>query len=472
MALSPGMADVEGYAARVYRRSPVPVQNVLTTAFGVRERALRYGGRFPQYARELSESQWWPAEDLRRAQDRRLCDLVEFCVSRVPYYRDLFARLGLAGDAIRTVAHLDRLPLLDKETVRAEPERFVPEPPPERLIPSTTGGTTGTPLRYFVTPSAIQFNYATYETRFRAWAGASFGQRLASINGQVVVPISQEGPPFWRRNLAFNQLYLSAYHLSPANLPAYVDRLRRFDPEVVVGYVSTVHALARHLLDRGLVGAVRPRAVMVSSETLFPWLRADIEAAFGCRAFDGYSLGELTAFISECPSGVLHVSPEYGVVELVDVGGETEIVATGLFNRGMPLLRYRTGDRVETGPEEPCPCGRQLPRTGPIVGRVDEWVTLPDGRRIGPAALSLAFQAIRGLRQAQVVQDSPARLTVRLATAPPFGPEEERQLRVELERRLGAGLTLGFERVDEIPRTPAGKHRLIVHRLGSGGHEH
>ncbi len=457
-------------ADRLYRHSPVVLQHAAATAFGVKERVLRYGGRHREYARDLTGSQWWPADRLQEHQDVRLRQMVELCVARVPHYRDLFRELGLAAGSIRTATDLELLPVLDKETVRAQPERFVPDGggERERLIAATTGGTTGTPLRFYVTPSALQYNYAAYEVRFRQWAGVRFGQRTASINGRVIVPGDQEGPPFWRHNLAFNQLYLSAYHLSTENLPSYTEKLRRFAPEVVVGYVSTVHILARYLLDRGLVGAVRPQAVLVSSETLFPWLRADIEAAFGCRVANGYSLGELTAMISECPAGTLHVSPEYGVVELVAGEAGIELVTSTLCNRGMPLLRYRTGDLVVPGAGAACACGRQLPTVEDILGRVDERVLTPDGRSVGPAPLSLAFQGIKGLRAAQVVQDEVERVTVVVATTVDYGVEEEKVLRAELVARLGPSLAIGFERVDELPRTVAGKQRLIRSSLGTG----
>lgn len=451
----------------LYRQSPVAVQSLMVTAFGIHERRLRYGGRYKAFLDELSRGQWWSAEQLEAEQTSRLRALLRMASTRVPYYRDLFRDAGLSWNDIRSSADLAALPFLDKETVRSQPQRFVPERLSERLIASTTGGTTGTPLRYVVTPSALQYSYATYEARFRNWAGVRFGERMASVNGQVIVPIEQQAPPFWRRNLAFNQLYLSAYHMKDAHLGHYVDRLRRFDPVVVVGYVSSIHLLARYVLDKGLVGAVRPRAVLVSSETLFPWLRSEIETAFGARVFDGYGLAEMTAFISQCPEGSMHVSPEYGVVELVGEHGAEELVTTGLANWGMPLLRYRTGDRSTRGDGQ-CPCGRALPTVGAIHGRVDDRVVTPDGATVGPAPLSLAFQGCRGVREAQVVQDSVEEATVLLVVTPEFDEGEHSRLRAELADRLGHAIRLRFELVPELPRTPAGKRRLIVSSIAHG----
>lgn len=337
----------------------------------------------------------------------------------------------------------------------------------ERSVPQSTGGTTGTPLRYFVTPSAMQYTYATYEVRFRRWAGVAMGDRMASINGRKIVPIAQAKPPFWRHNLAFNQIYLSAYHLSEEHVPAYVERLERFDPEVIVGYVSSVHLLAEHILRQGLTGVVRPRAVLVSSETLFPQMRADIEAAFGCPVFDGYGLGELVAFITQCPHGGMHISPEYGVVEAVPVDGEDHLVATGLFNRAMPLLRYDTGDVVRLGdPGRRCTCGRGLPLVDELVGRADDYVSTPDGRRVGPAPLSLAFQSIRGIREAQIIQDEIESAVVLLVVTDEFDDEDRASLSAELRARLGEAITLDIQLTDQIPRTVWGKRRLVDSRVG------
>ena len=89
--------------------------------------------------------------------------MVAFSVEYVPHYRSQFAELGLMTSDIRSAADLAVLPVLSKETVRAHPERFQPARLRERVVTQSTGGTTGTPLRYQVSASAMQYNYAAYE---------------------------------------------------------------------------------------------------------------------------------------------------------------------------------------------------------------------------------------------------------------------------------------------------------------------
>lgn len=461
--MSLSMFDMEA----VYRRSPVALQHAMATGFGIRERVLRYTGRYKEFCTEIDRGQWLSAEELAQVQAARLRAIVSFSVEHVPHYRKLFADLGLTPADITCPADLAQLPVLTKDSVRDDPESFRPERLSEKVVAQSTGGTTGTPLRYWVTPTAMQYTYATYEVRFRHWAGVALGDRMASINGREIVPAGQQGAPFWRHNLAFNQLYLSAYHLTEEYLPAYVERLERYRPEVIVGYVSSVHLLADHINRHHLQGVIRPRAVLVSSETLFPWIRADIEKAFGCKVFDGYGLGELAAFISECDHGSLHVSPEYGVVESVATDGERHrLVATGLFNLAMPLLRYDTGDIIRLAePGRSCSCGRQLPVVDELLGRADDYLVTPDGRSVGPAPLSLAFQGVSGLVEAQIRQDEVSAILVSLVVGPDFDDDSQRVLDRELRARLGTEITINYDRVDAITRTTWGKRRLVDSRI-------
>ena len=452
---------------RIYARAPIAVQHAMATGYGVQQRVRRYGGAFERVCAELRANEWRSADELAAIQDAAVRRTIQHAATAVPYYRELFARAGLRPQDIRGAADLRHLPMLDKATVAEHGARLRPDRPPVDGLLHTTGGTTGKPVPYWVSPAAVQFNYATYEVRFRAWAGVRHGDKMVSINGKPIVPMTQVGPPYWRHNLAFHQLYVSAYHLSDANLPAIVDRIAAFSPTVIVAYVSAVHRIARHILDRDRVGEVRPRAILVSSETLFDRQRDDLERAFGCKVWNGYSLGEPVCFASECSAGRLHVSPEYGVIEQVPDGdGHTELVATGLINDAMPLLRYRTGDRVLPAPAGPCPCGRALPTIGPIAGRVDEMVATPEGTRVGPAALSLAFQGVPHLRESQIEQHDPAAITLRLCVGEAWTRADEQFLLGELRKRLGLTLRIDLVYVEQVPRTVSGKQRLVISRLG------
>lgn len=451
----------------IYQHLPLAGQNLFASTYGLRELPRRHGGGFRRQVEDIAAREWWTPKDLALDQASRVHAMAVWCAARVPHYRDVFRDLGVSPRDITCADDLRHLPMLDKETVRAGPERFLPDEPRPRLVPQTTGGTTGTPVRYWATLDAVRANYATYEVRCRRWAGVRLGQRMASFHGQPIVPDRQRGGPYWRRNLAFNQTYFSVYHLNDDTVTDYLDELERFGPQVIAGYTSAVHRIASALLRSDRARRIRPSAVIVSSERLTPTARRDMEDAFGCRVTNAYSLGELVAFVSECDHGELHVSTDYGVLELVDGPLGTEIVATTLINRGMPLLRYRTGDLAVASSGAGSACGRGLPVVEEIVGRVDDVVHTPEGATVGPAPMSLAFQRVPHLRRSQVRQDRVDELLVLVEVDREFSDADERFLVGELRRRLGPTIRLEVEHVTELPRTRGGKERLVVSSIGT-----
>ena len=133
----------------------------------------------------------------------------------------------------------------------------------------------------------------------------------------------------------------------------------------------------------------------------------------------------------------------------------------------MPLLRYDTGDVVELAdPSKRCPCGRDLPLVDKLLGRADDHVVTPEGRSVGPAPLSLAFQSVAGISEAQIRQDDPSAVTVSLVVLPDFGAADQELLDQELRERLGPNLAIDYEQVESIPRTTWGKRRLVDSRVG------
>jgi len=104
-----------------------------------------------------------------------------------------------------------------------------------------------------------------------------------------------------------------------------------------------------------------------------PATRAAIESALGGQAFDHTGMTELGPTGVSCSQrdGV-HLFESEFIFEIID----GELVATNLGRWGSPLIRYRTGDRVEVT-RSPCSCGSPFMKiVGGIRGRVDDMVTV------------------------------------------------------------------------------------------------
>jgi phenylacetate-CoA ligase len=105
-----------------------------------------------------------------------------------------------------------------------------------------------------------------------------------------------------------------------------------------------------------------------------PSTRAAIEAAYSAVSFDHTGMTELGPTGHSCSQrdGVHLIESEF----IFEVAEDGELIATNLGRWGMPLFRYRTGDRVTVSRDE-CSCGSPfLKVVGGIRGRVDDMFTV------------------------------------------------------------------------------------------------
>lgn len=463
-------------ASSIYERLPVWGQNLVLSGYGMALDRERYGGRFREFQDLLAKTERYSRSDIEAYQDERLRAVVRHAYDTVPYYRRVFDAAKLAPSDIRSKGDLPKVPLLTRDVIRRHFAELRSTALPERSMRvGHTSGTTGTPLSIGYDHDVVWMTYAVFDRHYR-WAGCRFGRdgsRVAVARGNVIVPIGRRRPPFWRRNRTHNQLLLSAFHLSAANLPAYVEALRRFQPHVIDGYPSTLYVLAKYLqsTDQKLPVA----AAITSSETLYDFQRAVIEERFQCRVFDYYALAERVVFSGECEQHAgHHVSCEYGVAEVIDrdsaplpAGSPGRLVGTSLHNFAMPLIRYVTNDVSALRPGT-CPCGRPLVLMDDVTTKAEDVLTLKDGRLISPSVLTHPFKPLDCIEGSQIVQTEPDRIEVRLVPGPTYTAAVTARLIDELQLRLGADVRIEVQTVSEIRPSANGKFRWVISEVPLG----
>ena len=133
---------------------------------------------------ELRARDRWTPEQVARLQLVQLQKLVSHAVATVPYYTELFAKLGISASDIRTLDDYAKLPLLTKDVILANLPRLVSTTVP-RLIPSTTGGSTGVPMRFYHTREYRDYASAAWFRNY-AWTGLPLGCRKFLVWGHPV----------------------------------------------------------------------------------------------------------------------------------------------------------------------------------------------------------------------------------------------------------------------------------------------
>jgi len=414
---------------------------------------------------ELMSREAAAPEQHRARQEELLGDVFENA-RHIPAYASIAKSVP---ERARLAFLRDRFPIVDKSTLLARPHDFLPggKPPMWLSTVAATSGTTGTPLDVYRSFGSILWEEAFHLQHWH-WAGWRRGQRQSVLRGDIVVPIDRREPPFWFKDPAGGQLVLSTRHVDRQNAPLMADELGRFGATQLRAYPSAAYDLAVHLEDAGV--AVRFNAVITGSEKLYDFQRTRIESVFRCQVFDFYSMAERVAFAAECEYGRMHVNPEYGVLEIVDkdgnpTEGEGTIVGTSLHNTLVPLIRYRMNDTARWS-RVPCPCGRTYPVMERISGRLADQLYDLDGRAVNATVIGFAFDGMRNIRKAQVVQSAADRWVMRIVPGPGYSAADGRRVLHKLSTHVSARVHAVVEIVDELPSLPNGKYQWVVQASG------
>jgi phenylacetate-CoA ligase len=456
----------------IYERLPSSMQHVAVSAYGYRRRNQRLGGRFAHYRRGFVEREGSTHEEWRTWQEHRLREMLHLA-AETPFYREAFRDVGLSAEALDRfeLKDLQSIPLLSKEDVRRDPTALCPGGSPGAGRPYSTSGSTGSPLMLYHSNDDVRRWYAMVEARYESFVGVTYRDPRATFSGRHIGAGLDSRGPFHRYNLAERQLYFSPYHLGPATAATYVEALQKHRPVWMTGYAGAIHELARLALQQGL--ACPPlKAVITSAEPVTPRVRADVQEAFGCRVTEEYGLIEGVCCALECEHGSRHISPDAGIVEILDGSGRPcppgevgEIVATGLVHESQIYLRYRTGDLASWTDRE-CACGRAMPVLGEVEGRVNDVVVCPDGRRVG--RLTSVARELPGIGAMQFVQDRPDRVIARVVAEGILEPDVSVEIERRLADRLGAGIQIDVEQADSLERTERGKVRSVINTVEQG----
>ncbi len=418
--------------------------------------------RLASLARQLQDSEWWPAAELERHQFAQLGHLVRHAAETVPFYRERLAPLrgleALTPEAWRAV------PLLRRADLQRWFGHFLSRALPADHAPVgdvRTSGSTGMPVSAKSTAVTGLFE-AALSLRRLDWYGRDFSQKaavIATMKPHEALPPEGRREPGWAPGAGTGPAVI-------LNIRSTVDEqiawLKRERPAYLLTYPSAIEALARHCRENGEALDFL-QGIGTRSEALDPSLRELVRKVFGVEIVDGYSAEETGTMALQCPEHEhYHVQSEAMLLEVLDDAGEPcpagasgRVIVTPLHNFATPLVRYEIGDIAEVGPS--CPCGRGLPVLAGIIGRYRHMLTYPDGRQIRPR-VNEGFVDQPAIRQFQVVQTAPEVLDVRLVVERALSGAEEAHTREALLHFLGHPFEVRFSYVDEIPRSPGGKY--------------
>lgn len=349
---------------------------------------------------DYSDTDFQPPERIREIQAQLFGEHIRYCAAHSPYYREVLAAAGVDAATV-TLDDIGSLPLTGKEQLAAQNQAFRAVAP-ERIVDIVlSSGTTGIPTRIEYTERDLQ--RLAYNEHL-SFAGTGIGATDIILLTCTMDRCFVAGLAYF---LGARSLGAAAVRNGHCNMDGHMALIVRTQPTAIIGVPSFLRKLGVFLRAAGMdPRATAVRRLVCIGEPLrdvdfraLPVARALAEL-WDADAFSTYASSEIVTSFCECSAccgGHLH--PELAVAEILDENGCPapdgtigEVVVTPLAVEGMPLIRFRTGD-LSCMTREPCACGRNALRLGPIVARRKQMIKLK-GTTLYPQAITLALETV------------------------------------------------------------------------------
>lgn len=380
--------------------------------------------------------------------------------------------LGFHGSLGGPCRPLQQWPLLDKETVRDRRGDFLTSSA-AFAVSASTSGTSGIPLRLKRSVPSVIYEQVMFD-RLLARAGVDpLRCRAAVLRGDDVKDPADREPPYCKLANEGRRLIFSSNHLDRGTVGHFVEQIREYRPDLLLAYPTVLESLCVLMLERGLEVAV-PLTVC-ASEVLTRHTAELARSALRTRVLGHYGQAERVGWAAGDPATGYRFDPTYSINELLPTEGEPddpdaevyELIGTGLWNRAMPLVRYRTGDRIRVRRGSDLIAVAEGRETFlDVIGRCGDFLVSPTGARL--MGIDHIPRGVPHVVRTQFIQESPERVRLLVVPAAGFGEEPLQLLRAHAALKLPPSMTLSIETTDRLERNGSGKAPLVIRRFPSG----
>ncbi|MDC1051625.1 hypothetical protein OAQ00_00250 [Flavobacteriaceae bacterium] len=364
------------------------------------------------------------------------------------FYSKLYNQHGVNIKSINSIEDAKKLPIITKESVKKY-SGLIKQSKGLFVRKGYTSGTTGSPLTIYRDYNSI-LNEHAYIWWYRINSGLSPKDKKISIRGDL------NRDTLYYLDKASNTLFISSFALNDSNIAKIIPIVRKFKPKAVLGYPSSLFTFAIWLKEKN--EELNIPLSFTSSESLLGFQEQTIIKAFNTKLFDWYGNAERTIALYREDSKYFEPLL-YSINEYED----NRLITTSLINNYFPLIRYEVSDVIEnTGKYD---FEKKSIIIESINGRVEDYVLLPDGTRVG--RLDVVFKGVNNIKMSQIIQKDKFSLDIRLVPLPNYSKKDELLLIKNLNSKLGNDVILNIVLVgkSQIEYSKSGKYKLVISKL-------
>ncbi|MBF8148998.1 phenylacetate--CoA ligase family protein [Winogradskyella sp. F6397] len=344
---------------------------------------------------------------------------------------------------------------------------------PRNVYVNKTSGSSGDPFIFAKDKWCHALTWAEIMNRF-GWYGIDFNSsKQARFYG---IPLDKKG--YYKERLKDyfgNRFRFSVFDLSDAAFDETIAKFKTDTFEFINGYTSPIVQFAKYLKQKDLLlKTICPslKVCIVTSEMLFDDDKALMEKQFGVPVVNEYGASELDLIAFQNTDDQWQVNNETLYVEVLDNNGavlpygeEGRIVITSLYNTAHPFIRYDIGDIGSLSEKSTI----RKPILKKLVGRTNDIAVLPSGKK----AAGLTFYYITksviendgNVSEFIIEQLKLDHFMIRFVSRIELSKAKKDIIIAEMEHYLESGISVSFERVEQLKRTKAGKLKQFISKL-------
>ena len=411
----------------------------------------------------------WSADRKREYLMLRLRETVRRAWREVPFYRDLYNRIGFDPRDQFGFDDFAQLPVLEREMVRDAGSMMISSAiRGDALRKDSTGGSAGFPTEIWTGPEERGWRESGFEFHMRL-IGVPAGASICYLWGHHLDPMGTDRLRDRLHAALGNYRWYECLRLNRDRLVEYHHALQRWRPTCVVAYSTALAALADIVQGLGDAPAYPRKRLVTGAEKLYSNDRVLVEEVYACPVHERYGTRDvgLVGFQLEVDRSHDFVVDWANVfVEPEGPGLRACILVTKLHADAMPMIRYRIGDLGRFSGDSAR--GHPALVLHEVLGRETYRVWLSEHQWVD----GLEFPHLMKdypVREFQVVQSADMSVVVRVVPLAGFTPRSKDQI-LELVRKNLGGLDVRLELVGSVARTPSNKRRpVITEYKGSGG---
>ncbi|UOE39618.1 phenylacetate--CoA ligase family protein [Chryseobacterium oryzae] len=352
-------------------------------------------------------------QEIKAFQEKKLKEVLQYLEANSPFYQKLFRENNINISEIQKLEDLKKIPTTSKNDIQQNNQDFFCIPLSQIVDYSTTSGTLGDPVTFGLSDKDLE-RIAYNEAISLACAGIQKGDVV-----QMVTTIDKRFMAGLAYFLGLRKMGASVVRMGPGIPELQWDSVFRYKPK----YLITVPSFLLKMIDyaeknnldykkSSIYGAICIGESIKNQDFTDNILATKIKEKWNIQLYSTYASTEMSTAFTECEfqkGG--HHHPELIITEILDdnenpvkEGESGELTVTTLGVEALPLLRFKTGDLVKAH-YEPCDCGRNTMRLGPVVGRKQQMIKYK-GTTLYPPAMNDILNDFNGISCYQIVIQS------------------------------------------------------------------